>query len=99
MCQFNAVLLYSKDNCISPYITWHNHLQHLLPYWVNRARRLGLWGSDIPAQAERFYRLQRHEWICQNAQASSLPNQWWGDGLYLSRGTFTILYVSRCTAD
>ena len=54
----------------------------LTPHWINRARRLGLWGSDIPAQAEQFYRLQRHEWICQNTQASSLPNQWWGDGLY-----------------
>lgn len=54
----------------------------LRPHWVNSARRIGLWGRDIMAPAEQFYCLQRHEWICQNAQASSLPNQWWTNGLY-----------------
>lgn len=52
-----------------------------LPVWINPARRLGHWGHQI-LNENAFYRLQRHEWICPNKRASSMPNRWWTDGLY-----------------
>lgn len=54
------------------------------PTWVNDARRHGVWGHHIPAVQEGFYRLQRHEWICAERQATSEIAQWWTDGLYRS---------------
>lgn len=53
-----------------------------LPAWVNTERRLGLWGQQILGPGSKFYRLQRHEWIYPNAQASSLSPHWWTNGLY-----------------
>ena len=55
-----------------------------LPAWINPARRIGLWGHQIPEKSQGFYRLQRHEWICANPSASSLSPKWWTDGLYKS---------------
>jgi uncharacterized protein len=52
-----------------------------VPTWVNTSRRLGAWGHQIPKQPA-FYRLQRHEWICPEQNASSEANEWWTDGLY-----------------
>lgn len=57
-----------------------------LPDWVNPARRIGLWGQRLPDAALQFYRLQRHEWICPQAQPSSRAAQWWTDGLYKAAG-------------
>ena len=60
-----------------------SHTQDLsnMPSWVNTARRLGIWGYQIPESTE-FYRLQRHEWICPEQTVTSTPNPWWTDGLY-----------------
>lgn len=52
-----------------------------LPEWVNSERRLGHWGSIIPPY-NRFYRLQRLEWICPQSNPSSESAHWWIDGLY-----------------
>ena len=49
---------------------------------VNSQRRLGCWGSVIPAQDSAFYRLQRQEWICPQADISSETAHWWINGLY-----------------
>lgn len=36
-----------------------------IPNWVNSTRRLGYWGTTIPDS--KFYRLERHEWLCPRA--------------------------------
>lgn len=56
-----------------------------IPLWVNAERRFGYWGSIIPPQSAAFYRLQRLEWICPQAQVSSQTAQWWSNGLYLQK--------------
>ena len=53
-----------------------------IPKWVNQARNLGHWGHHIPQQS--YYRLQRQEWICNDATISSPPAHWWNNGLYKS---------------
>lgn len=58
------------------------HSAASLPTWVNPSRRLGTWGHTLPHPELHYYRLQRHEWLCANAYASSLPAHWWTDGLY-----------------
>ena len=58
------------------------HSQNPIPTWVNSQRRLGCWGSVIPAQDSAFYRLQRQEWICPQADLSSKTAHWWINGLY-----------------
>lgn len=62
-------------------------LEHLdkssLPHWLNTERRMGTWGNFIPHAALNYYRLQRQEWICPNAVASSQTAHWWTNGLYL----------------
>lgn len=60
-------------------------LQHRLlplPDWVNQERRLGYWGSTIPANHAQFYRLHRQEWICPAYTPTSQPAHWWINGLY-----------------
>lgn len=56
------------------------HFPKQLNDWVNPARRLGLWGNHIPDQ--KFYRIQRHEWICPDLIQSSPTAYWWTSGLY-----------------
>ena len=53
--------------------------QQIQPDWVNNARRLGQWGYQIQ---EKYYRLQRQEWICPHQHQSSAAAIWWTDGLY-----------------
>ena len=53
-----------------------------IPKWVNQARNLGHWGHHIPQKS--YYRLQRQEWICNDATISSPPAHWWNNGLYKS---------------
>ena len=53
-----------------------------LPDWANPSRRIGTWGTHT--QHPSFSRLLRHEWICPNFEASTLPNVWWTDGLYFN---------------
>ncbi|MGE8541638.1 MAG: DUF1853 family protein [Acinetobacter sp.] len=86
--QFSEALEHqiSRRYCILKgqlYLPAAQHI-HTLPDWINPARRMGLWAQQLPAAAQHFYRLQRHEWICVNHSASSLPAQWWTDGLYKS---------------
>lgn len=50
------------------------------PSWINASRRLGQWGTHIPQGS--YSRLQRHEWLCPDQQASSQPARWWTNGLY-----------------
>lgn len=59
-------------------------INYLLPHWVNTTRRLGQWGDKIPHADLQFYRLQRHEWICADAQTMNHTPIWWTDGLYRS---------------
>jgi hypothetical protein len=61
-----------------------NTAEQPLPLWVNPARRIGIWGHHIAPAAQQFYRVQRHEWICVHASASSAAAKWWTDGLYKS---------------
>src|SRR5690606_20359466 len=63
------------------YLPVHQATQHI-PNWINTARRFGLWGQQIPAVQQGFYRLQRHEWIYPHTEPSSLAATWWTDGLY-----------------
>ena len=65
-----------------------------LPDWINIARRLGFWGTQIPRTQEKFYRLQRQEWICPDAAISSLPAKWWSNGLYLQNQN-NLFYMYR----
>lgn len=60
---------------------------HSLPIWINPKRRIGQWGHLIPAFKDDFYRLERHEWICPNIQASSSAALWYTDGLYKQQFT------------
>lgn len=53
-----------------------------IPTWANQARNIGQWGHHIPQQ--NYYRLQRQEWICNDATISSSPAHWWSNGLYKS---------------
>ena len=53
-----------------------------IPTWVNQARSIGHWGHHIPQP--NYYRLQRQEWICNDATISSPPVHWWSNGLYKS---------------
>ncbi len=53
-----------------------------IPTWVNQARNIGHWGHHIPQP--NYYRLQRQEWICNDATFSSPPAHWWSNGLYKS---------------
>ena len=57
--------------------------QYALPDWLNPDRRLGTWGNIIPKADLNYYRLQRQEWICPNAEVSSQNAHWWTNGLYL----------------
>ena len=61
--------------------------KHSTPTWVNPTRRLGTWGHHIPEAELAFYRLQRHEWICADAEPSSQTALWWTDGLYKQHAT------------
>ena len=51
-----------------------------LAQWLNPTRRMGIWSSQLPNPA--FYRLQRREWLCADAECTSSPAQWFADGLY-----------------
>ena len=64
-----------------------------LPGWINTSRRLGLWGSHIPATP--YQRLQRHEWLCPNQQATSTTAKWWTNGLYYSANAAAQFYMLR----
>ncbi|MFX9085392.1 DUF1853 domain-containing protein, partial [Acinetobacter baumannii] len=64
-----------------------------IPNWVNSTRRLGYWGTTIPDS--KFYRLERHEWLCPNRQASSNAAYWWTDGLYCKNNEDTQFYMFR----
>ncbi|MDH2635853.1 DUF1853 family protein [Acinetobacter nosocomialis] len=64
-----------------------------IPNWVNLTRRLGYWGTTIPDS--KFYRLERHEWLCPNRQASSNAAYWWTDGLYCNNNEDTQFYMFR----
>ncbi len=64
-----------------------------IPNWVNSTRRLGYWGNTIPDS--KFYRLERHEWLCPNRQASSNAAYWWTDGLYCKNNEDTQFYMFR----
>ncbi|MDO7209193.1 DUF1853 family protein [Acinetobacter nosocomialis] len=64
-----------------------------IPHWVNSTRRLGYWGNTIPDS--KFYRLERHEWLCPNRQASSNAAYWWTDGLYCKNNEDTQFYMFR----
>ncbi|WP_168417857.1 MULTISPECIES: DUF1853 family protein [Acinetobacter] len=85
-----------KGQLYFPHLYSQNTVDRM-PHWVNRARRLGTWGNHIPEKTADFYRLQRHEWICPNAQASSLTNQWWTDGLYF-QATTSEFYMYRAAS-
>ena len=67
--------------------------QFALPNWVNSSRRLGLWGTNIPTTD--YYRLQRHEWLCPNQQASSKNVTWWTNGLYYHETPSPSFYMFR----
>ena len=62
------------------------HPQQVIPAWVNLKRRLGCWGSQIPAKTAAYYRLDRQEWICPASHLSSETAHWWTNGLYLQKG-------------
>ena len=51
----------------------------VIPQWINPARRIGHWGSQI---LNEYYRVSRQEWICPNKQQSSPNAIWWTNGLY-----------------
>lgn len=64
-----------------------------IPDWINSNRRLGYWGTTIPDS--KFYRLERHEWLCPNKQVSSNTAYWWTDGLYCKNNEDTQFYMFR----
>ena len=64
-----------------------------IPDWINSNRRLGYWGTNIPDS--KFYRLERHEWLCPNKQVSSNTAYWWTDGLYCKNNEDTQFYMFR----
>ncbi|MEQ1344841.1 DUF1853 family protein [Acinetobacter seifertii] len=64
-----------------------------IPHWINSNRRLGYWGTNIPDS--KFYRLERHEWLCPNKQVSSNTAYWWTDGLYCKNNEDTQFYMFR----
>jgi hypothetical protein len=75
------------------YLPLDLNLEQPLPEWINLQRRLGYWGTTIPHSS--FYRLERHEWLCPNKQASSAPAHWWTDGLYCKNGQEVLFYMFR----
>ena len=60
----------------------NDYLALNIPTWVNQARNIGYWGHQI--LQPNYYRLQRQEWICNDATLSSSPAYWWSNGLYKS---------------
>jgi uncharacterized protein len=64
-----------------------------VPSWINASRRLGQWGTQIPTTP--YYRLQRHEWLCPDQDASSLPAIWWTNGLYYHHTPTPSYYMFR----
>ncbi|ENX20069.1 hypothetical protein F892_02992 [Acinetobacter vivianii] len=64
-----------------------------VPSWINTSRRLGQWGTQIPTTS--YYRLQRHEWLCPDQKASSLPAIWWTNGLYYHHTPTPSYYMFR----
>lgn len=64
-----------------------------IPSWINTSRRLGQWGTQIPQTA--YYRLQRHEWLCPDQEASSQPAIWWTNGLYYHQTATPGYYMFR----
>lgn len=64
-----------------------------LPSWINTSRRLGQWGTQIPSTP--YYRLQRHEWLCPDQEASSQPALWWTNGLYYQPTATPSFYMYR----
>lgn len=64
-----------------------------IPSWINTSRRLGQWGTQIPTTP--YYRLQRHEWLCPDQDASSLPAIWWTNGLYYHHTPTPSYYMFR----
>ncbi len=81
-----------KGQLYLPYAVSGWHPQHA-PKWINSQRRHGLWGNLIPPQD--FYRLQRHEWLCPNAEASSQSAIWWTEGLYYQAATVQFYMYRR----
>lgn len=63
------------------YLPLHATTQQI-PHWLNPHRRIGLWGYDFIPQTAYPYRLQRHEWLCPHAAATSVTPLLWTDGLY-----------------
>lgn len=64
-----------------------------VPSWINTSRRLGQWGTQIPNTP--YYRLQRHEWLCPDQDASSQPAMWWTNGLYYHHTPTPSYYMFR----
>jgi len=75
------------------YLPLNSAQDQSIPDWVNSTRRLGFWGTVIPNS--NFYRLERHEWLCPNKQASSNTAYWWTDGLYYRNTESTQFYMFR----
>lgn len=75
------------------YLPLNSAQDQSVPDWVNSTRRLGFWGTVIPNS--NFYRLERHEWLCPNKQASSNTAYWWTDGLYYRNTENTQFYMFR----
>lgn len=75
------------------YLPLNSAQDQAVPDWVNSTRRLGFWGTVIPYS--NFYRLERHEWLCPNKQASSNTAYWWTDGLYYRNTENTQFYMFR----
>ncbi|MEE9885708.1 DUF1853 family protein [Acinetobacter nosocomialis] len=75
------------------YLPLNSAQDQSIPDWVNSTRRLGFWGTVIPNS--NFYRLERHEWLCPNKQASSNTAYWWTDGLYYRNTENTLFYMFR----
>jgi len=75
------------------YLPLNSAQDQSIPDWVNSTRRLGFWGTVIPNS--NFYRLERHEWLCPNKQASSNTAYWWTDGLYYRNTENTQFYMFR----
>ncbi|MDS7965993.1 DUF1853 family protein [Acinetobacter sp. V117_2] len=75
------------------YLPLNSAQDQSIPDWVNSTRRLGFWGTVIPNY--NFYRLERHEWLCPNKQASSNTAYWWADGLYYRNTENTQFYMFR----
>jgi uncharacterized protein len=64
-----------------------------IPSWINTSRRLGQWGTQIPTTP--YYRLQRHEWLCPDQDASSKPAILWTNGLYYHHTPTPSYYMFR----